>query len=306
AFRFPSSSRAWAEALSDRRRRSTGTSSSSPLLAWRAWILPWLNQATNGVARNRHVAHFFDRDAQVRDTPRETRHGRARSPLAGSRRAVCKYHGGVMNDALTFLVHHGHAVLFGVAVVNQLGLPFPAAPWLLAAGALAHMGRLEVFASLALAVAASLLAHIAWYEAGRRSGIKIPRLVCRVSIEPEACGRKTETLFARRGPRALVVAHFVPGLVTVAQPLAGTLGMPRAQFIAYNLAGALIWAGGFIILGYVFSHQLEAVGAVGPLLRGGLPRGLVAGVPRWVGWEVFLRYPIMSVRRVARSHAAEH
>ncbi|HKA86845.1 MAG TPA: VTT domain-containing protein [Haliangiales bacterium] len=210
-----------------------------------------------------------------------------------------------MNDALTFLVHHGHAVLFGVAVVNQLGLPFPAAPWLLAAGALAHMGRLEVFASLALAVAASLLAHIAWYEAGRRSGIKILRLVCRVSIEPDACVRKTENLFARRGPRALVVAHFVPGLVTVAQPLAGTLGMPRAQFIAYNLAGALIWAGGFIILGYVFSHQLEAVAAIGLRLGGALLGVLVAAILGWVGWKVYLRYRIMSELRIARISAEE-
>jgi len=167
-----------------------------------------------------------------------------------------------VDDALRFLIANGYAIVFAVALVNQAGLPFPAAPWLLAAGALAQRGHLNGFGVLALAMAASLLAHLAWYEAGRRSGAKILRLVCRISLEPDLCVRKTENLFAARGPKALMMAHFIPGLVTVAQPLAGMLRMPRPRFVGYNLVGSLLWAGGFIGLGFVFSRQLAAVGQV--------------------------------------------
>src|SRR5262249_41267277 len=155
-----------------------------------------------------------------------------------------------VDHALRFLVEHGAAVLFAVSLVNQLGLPFPAMPWLLGAGALARGGQLDLVGSIAIAMVASVLAHAAWYEAGRRRGAGILRLVCRVTLEPDACVRKSHDLFARRGARALVIAPFVPGLATAAQPMAGILRMPRLHFLGYNAVGSLLWAGGFIALGF--------------------------------------------------------
>jgi membrane protein DedA with SNARE-associated domain len=205
-----------------------------------------------------------------------------------------------VEDALRFLIAHGYAIVFAVALINQFGVPFPASPWLLAAGALARGGYLNGWVMLGLAMAASLFAHVVWYEAGRRSGAKILRLVCRVSLEPDLCVRKTENLFAARGPKALVLAHFIPGLVTVAQPLAGTLRMPRPRFVGYNLAGSLLWAGGFMGLGFVFSRQLAAVGRVALNLGGVLLVVAAAAAAAWIAWKLRLRRRILSDLRVAR------
>jgi len=210
-----------------------------------------------------------------------------------------------MDTAPTFLVEHGYAVLFAVALVNQLGLPFPAMPWLLGAGALAQAGRIGVAPAVAVAVAGSVLAHFAWYEAGRASGTRILRLVCRVSLEPDACVRKTEDIYARRGAKTLIIAHFVPGLVTVAQPLAGTLRMPRGRFLAYNLAGSLLWAGGFVALGFVFAKQLDAVASVALSLGGTLLGLVVVAVGGWIGWKLYIRHRVLDALRVARISAVE-
>src|SRR5215813_12977660 len=122
-----------------------------------------------------------------------------------------------MDAAPAFLIDHGYAVIFGIAVVNQLGLPLPAMPGLLAAGALAASGWIGVVAVVAVAAVGSVVAHLAWYEAGRLAGTRVLRLVCRVALEPDACVRHTQDLYSRRGPKTLVMAHFIPGLVTVAQ-----------------------------------------------------------------------------------------
>jgi membrane protein DedA with SNARE-associated domain len=205
-----------------------------------------------------------------------------------------------MDESLRFLVENGYAVVFVMAVVNQLGIPFPAGPWLLAAGALARSGELALFVCLGLASAASLLAHVAWYEAGRRSGIRVLRFVCRVALEPDACVRRTEALFARRGPSALVVAHFVPGLVTVAQPLAGALGMPRPRFLAWNLVGSVLWAGGWIGLGFVFSRALADVARASARFGGTLAIVLGAMVIGYVGWKLHVRQRILRELEIAR------
>src|SRR6266571_1430271 len=210
-----------------------------------------------------------------------------------------------MNSTLSFLIHHGEAVVFGVALVNQLGLPFPAAPWLLGAGALARMGHMSLAPSVGLAMLASLLAHAAWYEAGRLRGTKILRLVCRVSLEPDACVRKTENLFASRGAKALVIAHFIPGLVAVAQPLAGTLGMPRSRFVAFNLLGSILWAGGFMGIGFAFSRQLGAAASASLQLGGVLLLLAVAAMLGYVAWKVYHRQRILGELRVARIRPEE-
>lgn len=210
-----------------------------------------------------------------------------------------------MNGAPAFLIDHGYVVLFAIAVVNQLGLPFPALPWLLAAGALASSGQLDFGAIVGVAAFGSVVAHFAWYEAGRLAGTKVLRLVCRVALEPDACVRRTQDVYARRGPRTLVMAHFIPGLVTVAQPLAGTLGMSRRDFLAYNALGSLLWAGGFVALGYVFSKQIGAILAVALGLGGTLLALIVVGVAGWILWKLTVRRRILRGLRMARISAQE-
>lgn len=209
------------------------------------------------------------------------------------------------DDTLAFLVRHGNSLLFAAVLVDQMGLPLPAAPVLLAAGALSRAGDLNAVAAIGLSVVASVLAHAVWYEAGRRGGGRILRSVCRISIEPDVCVRRTEDVFARFGPRTLVIAHFVPGLDTVAQPLAAMSGMPPSSYLAYSLLGAVVWAGSLVGLGYAFGRQLEGALQVALRLGGSLLAIALAALLAYVGWKVFQRQRLLRELRTARIEPGE-
>src|SRR2546425_9372261 len=140
---------------------------------------------------------------------------------------------------------------------EQLGLPIPAIPLLLAAGALAGSQRLSLALILLVSVVASLLADTLWYELGRRRGVPVLDFLCSVSLEPDSCVRRTEQMFGRYGVRSLVVSKFVPGLGTAAPPLAGIFGMRLPRFLLFDSLGALLYVGFFTGLGRLFSAQLE-------------------------------------------------
>ncbi len=166
-----------------------------------------------------------------------------------------------MDGAIQVLLQHGYVILFIWVLLEQAGLPVPAVPVLLGAGALAGHGRMSLAAALCLAVVASLPPDVAWFELGRRRGAGVLAVLCRLSLEPDSCVRRTGNLFVRRGPRALLIAKFLPGLSTVAPPLAGIVGMGRGRFALLDGLGAVLWAGFWIALGYVSSDGIEAVAA---------------------------------------------
>src|SRR5213080_4629661 len=97
-----------------------------------------------------------------------------------------------MNETLAFVVRHGAAVLFAAVFVEQLGIPLPAAPWLLAAGALAGTGQINWFTALPAATSGSLLADLIWFYLGRRRGQRVLSFLCRISLEPDSCVRRTQ------------------------------------------------------------------------------------------------------------------
>jgi membrane protein DedA with SNARE-associated domain len=167
-----------------------------------------------------------------------------------------------MARTLEFLVAHGYLLLFAFALAEQLGLPLPAIPVLLAAGALAAHGRMSLALVLAVAVLAALIGDLVWYALGRVKGGKVLSFLCRISLEPDSCVRRTEDVFARHGARSLLVAKFVPGLSTVAPPLAGIFGMPPARFLLFDAAGSLAWVGAYTGLGWLFADELERVAEV--------------------------------------------
>jgi len=181
-----------------------------------------------------------------------------------------------MPETAEFLIRHGYLVLFLAVLADQIGLPIPAIPVLLAAGALARGGHMSLAAAIALTFAATLLADLVLYEVGRRRGYLLLRWLCQVALEPDTCVRKTEISFDRRGRTTLVVAKFVPGLSLVAPPLAAMLGMPLRWFLIYDGAAALVWSASFTVAGFVFSAQIERIVEVAL----GLGRGvlLVAAV----------------------------
>src|SRR5204863_6715276 len=132
-------------------------------------------------------------------------------------------------------------------------------PWLLAAGASAGAGKLHWLAALNAAIVGSIVADMIWFYLGRRGGQRMLSLLCRISLEPDSCVRRTQGLFTRYGMRGVVGAKFIPGLSTLAPPLASSSGVSAPRFFFFDGLGSLLYAGSFIVVGAIFSRQLEQV-----------------------------------------------
>ena len=205
-----------------------------------------------------------------------------------------------MNDLLDVLVRYGYLVVFAWVFAEQIGLPIPAMPVLLAAGAMAGTGRSSLVLVLVVAAIASLVSDVIWYWIGRVGGGRVLRFLCRISLEPDSCVRRTEEAFSRRGARSLLIAKFVPGYSTAAPPLAGIVRMRFASFVVFTGAGGLIWAGVFVGLGWLFSHQLELVASYAMRLGRGLVALLVAALAAHIAWKYIARQRFLRRIRIAR------
>ena len=166
-----------------------------------------------------------------------------------------------MSSVIDLIVRHGYAVVFGWVLAEQLGLPLPAVPFLLAAGALIEGGKLDPVRVLIAGAGASLISDTVWYYIGRFGGMRVLGWLCRIAIQPDSCVRKTQISFGNNGARSLLIAKFVPGLNTAAPPLAGIVGMPIPKFLLYTGLGGVIWVSAWVGLGMIFSTQLEMVAA---------------------------------------------
>jgi membrane protein DedA with SNARE-associated domain/rhodanese-related sulfurtransferase len=149
------------------------------------------------------------------------------------------------------------SVVFLNVLLEQLGLPLPAVPTLVIAGALAADHKLPAATLYALAVAACVLGDSAWYLAGRIYGGRVLNLLCRISLTPDSCVSQTQTSFERWGAKALVVAKFVPGLSIMAPPLAGAMRMRFVRFSAFSALGGTLWVGSALLAGVLLKSQIE-------------------------------------------------
>jgi membrane protein DedA with SNARE-associated domain/rhodanese-related sulfurtransferase len=162
-----------------------------------------------------------------------------------------------MDPIATELAHYGVPLVGANVLLQQLGLPIPAVPTMMLAGALAVAGKIDFASAFAISVVASLVADLAWFWAGRRFGYPVLRFLCRISLSPDTCVRQTEGIFERWGFFSVVVSKFVPGFSTVAPPIAGALRMRVASFIAASTASAALWVGAAMVAGALFSRQIE-------------------------------------------------
>ena len=210
-----------------------------------------------------------------------------------------------MHRTLEFLLHHGYVLLLGWVFAEQIGLPIPSMPLLLAAGALAGTGHLNFFASLFYVMFAAVLADSIWYTLGRRKGIRILQLLCKISLEPDSCVRRTEGVFSRQGARSLLLAKFLPGLGTVAPPLAGIFHMRPRRFLLFDAAGSLLWAGTFLGLGYVFSGEIERVAEYLASLGGWLLVLLLAVFAAYLTKKFVARQRFLRELRISRINVDE-
>jgi len=211
-----------------------------------------------------------------------------------------------VNDTLNFLVRYGYQVLFLWVLAEQLGVPLPSAPVLLAAGALGAAGRMSIVAATIIAFMAALSGDVFWYRLGRRHGTSFLGRLCRLSLEPDSCVRRAENFFARHGARSLLVAKFIPGLNTVAAPIAGAIRTPRWRFLWFDGLGILLWVTTFETLGFVFTRQLQQVAAyvshAGALVLG---VGVASGATIYMARKSVKRRRLLAQLRMARITAEE-
>lgn len=157
---------------------------------------------------------------------------------------------------MELLHQYGYSLVFLIVLFEQLGLPVPALPMLMIAGALSASGELKLGIVFLLAAAAALIGDFVWFLFGRRYGRRILKLLCRISLSPEDCVRKTEVDFGKHGLNSLMYAKFVPGLNTIAPPMAGAVGATISQFVWRDLAGIALYLTACIWPGFFFEKRI--------------------------------------------------
>jgi membrane protein DedA with SNARE-associated domain len=205
-----------------------------------------------------------------------------------------------MNTIIEILVRYGYAVVFGSVLAEQIGLPIPAIPVLLAAGGLAGSGRLNLALLLVGAGLASLIADTVWYWIGRTGGARVLGWLCRISLERDSCVRRTERAFGTYGAYSLLFAKFVPGYSTVAPPLAGIVKMSVLQFTVLSGLAGLLWSGAFVALGWIFSSQLELVAEYASHLGSWALVLAGAGLAGYITFKYISRQRFLRKIRIAR------
>ncbi|HLZ40082.1 MAG TPA: VTT domain-containing protein [Candidatus Sulfotelmatobacter sp.] len=163
-----------------------------------------------------------------------------------------------MNDLLSMMARHGYALTFAVLLAEAMGFPFPAAIALIAAGAATAAHTLSGTAVLLAAMAALMIGDIAQFWLGRYTGWALLGFLCRLSMNPETCMLRSAESFYKRGKATLVIAKFVPGVNTMAAPLAGSMKMRFWQFLQLDFAGALLYSVTYLLVGFISRDFLAA------------------------------------------------
>ena len=206
-----------------------------------------------------------------------------------------------MQEFSQLIAQYGLALVFLNVLIEQIGLPVPAVPILVLAGAAAADGQLSAPAVLGVAFIACALGDGAWYVAGRLYGTRVMKLLCRISLSPDSCVRQTEAQFERWGALALILGKFVPGLSTIAPPLAGVMRLGWPSFAVLNSIGILIWAGVAVGAGMLFHAQVDyLISRLGDLgaVAASLVAALLAGYIALKWWERRRFYKTLRLARM--------
>jgi membrane protein DedA with SNARE-associated domain len=194
-------------------------------------------------------------------------------------------------DLYLLMARHGYALTFGLLLAEAIGLPFPAAIALVAAGAAVAAHALWGPYVLFAAITALLLGDTVQFWLGRYMGWLLLGFLCRVSINPETCILRSAESFYKRGKATLVIAKFIPGVNTMAAPLAGSMKMRFWQFLRLDFAGALVYATTYLLVGYLSRDFLAAI------LRGFHAAGLAMEVVVVAALAAYTIYRIVQYRK---------
>jgi membrane protein DedA with SNARE-associated domain len=164
-----------------------------------------------------------------------------------------------VNNLLSMIAQHGYLLIFAVVLAEAIGLPVPAAVALVAGGAAAASHALNPLLVVAIALLGTVLGDSLLFVLGRYMGWTLLGLLCRLSVNPESCILRSAESFYKRGKVTLLVAKFIPGVNTMAPPLAGSMKMRTGQFLRFDLAGASLYVLSYTTLGFLFRDFLAAI-----------------------------------------------
>jgi membrane protein DedA with SNARE-associated domain/rhodanese-related sulfurtransferase len=200
------------------------------------------------------------------------------------------------------IAHFGLMIVFVNVLVDQIGVPVPAVPTLIVAGAVAADGKLPLAALFAWSVAGCLLADCGWYLIGQKYGIRVLKTLCKISLEPDSCVSQTQVRFERWGINSLLIAKFVPGLAIIAPPMAGALRIGWLRFAALSTCGAALWVSTWLMAGVLFRSQiarlLQHLNAIGGIAAAGAGV-LLAGYIAFKWWERKRFYRMLRMARIS-------
>jgi membrane protein DedA with SNARE-associated domain/rhodanese-related sulfurtransferase len=205
-----------------------------------------------------------------------------------------------MQELAALVSQYGLLVIFAFVLLEQLGLPLPALPALVIAGALAAVGELSLPALFGSAVLACLIGDAAWYAAGRRYGNRVLKTLCRVSLSPDICVNQAQVNFDRWGMGLLVIAKYVPGLSTVVPPLAGAMRVGWSAFLLFDGIGAMLWAASGLGAGYLMHSQIAVLLAQAERLGTGVLILVAAIVAGYIATKWWKRRRLHTALRAAR------
>jgi membrane protein DedA with SNARE-associated domain/rhodanese-related sulfurtransferase len=205
-----------------------------------------------------------------------------------------------MNFLVMMIQEYGVGFVFVNVLLLQAGVPVPAYPALMVAGAYAAMGGRPLWQLVVVGIAAALVADTGWYLAGRKFGLRILGVLCRVSLSPDSCVRQTESIFQRFGATSMLFAKFVPGFASVATALAGAMRLRYAIFVLFDAIGAGLWVGLGVSIGYVFRDAIaDVMATLSSLGHYGLIL-IVAGFAVWVAVKWWRRRVFVKQLRMDR------
>ena len=212
---------------------------------------------------------------------------------------------GTLHESLAQLAKHGYALLFAWVAAEQLGLPIPAVPILIAAGVMSAMGQLTLAGAFALGVLACVIGDSTWYGIGKWKGTAVLQTLCRMSIEPESCVRTSSNFISSHGGRALAIAKFIPGIGAVAVPLAANSAVSLASFIVYDFLGCIAYVGGYLVLGRMLGDRVDKLEMLAGSLKTVTAGFASVGTIAILGWRFSQRRKFLTDLRLARLEPKE-
>jgi membrane protein DedA with SNARE-associated domain/rhodanese-related sulfurtransferase len=207
-----------------------------------------------------------------------------------------------MHHMMETIGQYGIALVIANVLLDQIGLPVPAVPTLIVAGALSAGGQMALLPLFLGSVIACLAADCGWYLIGQKYGIRVLKILCRISLEPDSCVSQTQTRFERWGINSLIVAKFIPGLAIIAPPMAGALRVGWLRFVSLSTCSAVLWVGCGLGLGWAFKSQierlLEHLDDIGSAAGAGILLLLAAYIAyKW--WERRRFYQVLRMARIS-------